>query len=134
MPLAWFQSYLSDRTQYTVIENHKSDTLNITCGIPQGSILGPLLFILYVNDITQSSSKGKLILFADDTNIIYNDTSHSDLCSQAQNDLTSVCDWFASNKLSVNESKTKFMVFRPTKNEISNEISSMKLLINNVEI
>ena len=132
--LAWFKSYLTDRSQYTAIDNQNSDTQHVRCGIPQGSILGPLLFILYVNDITQSSSQGNLILFADDTNIIYNDLSYADLYSKAQIDLSSVCDWFASNKLSVNESKTKFMVFHSVNKQVSNEISKMKLLVNKQDI
>ena len=67
--LDWFTSYLSGRTQYTFCNNNKSELKQITCGVPQGSVLGPLLFILYINDLPNISSKLKFYLFADDTNI-----------------------------------------------------------------
>ena len=69
--LNWFKSYLTARSQYIKIGSSQSNQQNITCGVPQGSILGPLLFILYINDITQSSNLGKFLIFADDTNILY---------------------------------------------------------------
>ena len=67
--LDWFISYLSNRSQFVKIQDSSSDLLNITCGVPQGSILGPLLFILYMNDIINASTLATFILFADDTNI-----------------------------------------------------------------
>ena len=69
--LKWFQSYLSTRSQYVFCNGIKSDILNITCGVPQGSVLGPLLFLLYINDLPNILSKLKFFLFADDTNIYY---------------------------------------------------------------
>ena len=74
--LSWFKSYLSHRSQFVVCNNCSSPKLPITCGVPQGSILGPLLFLIYINDIINSSSKLSYILFADDTNIFL---SHENL-------------------------------------------------------
>ena len=67
--LSWFKSYLSDRKQYVNINGTNSETKNVTCGVPQGSVLGPLLFLLYINDLPNISQKLKFYLFADDTNI-----------------------------------------------------------------
>ena len=72
----WFRSYLSDRTQMVSVNNTSSDVQKITCGVPQGSILGPLLFLCYVNDMSMSiSSECKLVLYADASTILY---SHKD--------------------------------------------------------
>ena len=108
--LEWFKNYLSNRTQYVAFNNCTSEPGNITCGVPQGSILGPLLFILYVNDITYTSNVLDFILFADDTTILY---SHKDINSKIElinKELDEVTNWFKANKLSVNASKTNFVI------------------------
>ena len=71
--LDWFLSYLSNRKQYVIIDDFKSELQQITCGVPQGSILGPLLFLLYINDLCNTSTVLKYVLFADDTTL-YNVT------------------------------------------------------------
>ena len=69
--LLWFKSYLTGRKQYVYLNGSNSEIKNITCGVPQGSVLGPLLFLLYINDLPNISNKLKFFLFADDTNIYY---------------------------------------------------------------
>ena len=88
----WFQSYLSNRKQFVCVHGHDSDSLPLTCGVPQGSILGPLLFLLYVNDLPNASSLRTFHLFADDTNIYYSCKNLDDLDSKLNNELKIVAE------------------------------------------
>ena len=109
----WFSSYLSNRTQSTEIGSHISSKLNINCGVPQGSVLGPLLFLLYINDIQYCSSKLQFFLFADDTNALY---AHKDLKTLeliVNAKLHNLYNWLTSNKLSLNIMKSNVVIFRP---------------------
>ena len=83
----------------------------VTCGVPQGSILGPLLFILYINDLPNCSSMLKFILFADDTNIFYANKNIAELVNVVNCELSNLSMWFRSNKLSINASKSNFIIF-----------------------
>jgi hypothetical protein len=129
LALSWFMSYLSNRTQFTLINNNKSTVRSIECGVPQGSILGPLLFLIYINDINNAIKLGDPILFADDTNIIYSNKDLSELINNTNKELLNVSKWFTANKLSVNVKKTKFMLFRP--NARCNSGYIQNILINN---
>ena len=111
LALQWFKDYLTNRKQYVCYNNVSSSLMNVTCGVPQGSILGPLLFILYVNDIANCSSILYFILFADDTNIFYSSKSHSDLMKIINEELAKLSDWFRANKLSLNAKKTNYIIF-----------------------
>ena len=116
--LKWFSSYLSDRTMYVEIDNAKSSVWHLTTGVPQGSILGPLLFLIYMNDISNSSSLFKFILFADDTNLFttIEDTlpvGISKVDDLVNNELEKIYDWLTVNRLSLNITKTKLMIFHP---------------------
>ena len=86
--LTWFQSYLSNRKQYIEIgENSKTDPKYVTCDVPQGSLLGPLLFLVYVNDLPNASRSLDPIMFADDTNLFFNHKDIKHLFTDADNEL-----------------------------------------------
>ena len=109
-----FKSYLSNRKQYVDFLNNRSAYASLNVGVPQGSILGPLLFIIYVNDITASSNIFKFLMYADDTTLFttINCFENNENTNQYINDeLSKINEWLIFNKLSLNASKTKFMVF-----------------------
>ena len=109
-PLAWFTDYLSNRQQYVKIGNTESDLLTLTCGVPQGSTLGPLLFILYINDMPNCSKKLSFRIFADDTNVFYSSNSIDDIEKVMNEELQNILQYCNVNKLSINIKKTNFMV------------------------
>ena len=109
--LEWFKNYLSNRKQFVDYNSHTSELKSISSGMPQGSILGPLGFIIYVNDIPNSVPELSLILYADDTSAF---TSHKDISelNNIMNDgLKKLNGWFQSNKLSLNTKKSNVMLF-----------------------
>ena len=137
--LNWFRSYLTNRTQYIEIDSIKSNARPPLTGVPQGSILGPLLLFIYTNDINKVSSKFDFILYADDTTMISSmctltsdrrDTASID--ANINQELSKISDWPIVNKLSLNISKTKFIQFY--KQKIMNEDNYTKLKINDSEI
>ena len=115
----WFESYLSGRNQYTCFKGTNSDVLPITCGVPQGSILGPLLFLVYVNDVVNTSHLFRFIMYADDINILVSHPEKGKLNDVVNNELQTVCDWFKANRLQMNSSKTKYMIFQSSKSKSS---------------
>jgi len=108
----WFKSYLQDRIQFVSYNNCKSNMNSIHCGVPQGSILGPLLFIIYMNDIVYSSSKMSFYMFADDTNLIISDSNLQRLITTVNLELSHISSWFKANKLSLNIKKTNYIIFK----------------------
>ena len=108
----WLKSYLDCRSQYVVFNEAKSKPMNITCGVPQGSILGPLLFLLYINDMPTVSNILFPILFADDTNVFMSEKNVDDLISSVHKEMVNVTEWLNANKLSLNVSKTYYIIFR----------------------
>ena len=105
------ESYLTNRSQMVLFNGKISDIRDVTCGVPQGSILGPLLFILYINDFAKVSDKLFHVLFADDTNAFLNGKNMNMLIDTIQQELSRLYVWLLANKLSLNLSKTHFMVF-----------------------
>ena len=111
MALKWFESYLTDRKQYVFYNGVSSDVKDISCGVPQGSVLGPLLFLLYINDLPNISEKLKFYLFADDTNIYYESNNLRDLEIIVNEELKQLSLWLNLNRLALNISKTNFVIF-----------------------
>ena len=107
----WVSSYLEKRKQYVQINNVKSELQYIQCGVPQGSVLGPKLFILYINDFVYVSKLLKCILFADDTTLFYCGEDITQVLNVVKQEFKRVKTWFDVNKLSLNLEKTNFMIF-----------------------
>ena len=105
--------------------------LDIKCGVPQGSILGPLLFLLYVNDLKNASNILDPIMFADDTNLFYSDTNIKTLFETVNKELNKLSEWFACNKLSLNTAKTKYTFFHKLSQRDNIPLVLPTLTINN---
>ncbi len=109
--LEWFKSYLSERTQYVDINNSTSSEKDISTCILQGSILGPILFLIYINDLFLVSS-ALTLMFADDTFGLKSDNDLNRLIHSMNADINKMAIWFKANKLAVNKNKTKYIIFR----------------------
>ena len=111
--LLWFKSYLSNRKQYVFHNGESSKLQFINYGVPQGSVLGPLLFLLYINDLPNISNTLQFYLFADDTNIYYEADNLKKLETTINKELKKLHTWLIVNRLSLNINKTNFVVFHP---------------------
>ena len=109
--LDWCTNYLADRSQRTLANETLSGAQNVTCGVPQGSVLGPLFFILYVNDVQAVIKVSKMQSYADDTVIYTEGNGHKEAARKLQPSLNQFSKWCQANKLSLNTAKTKLMVF-----------------------
>lgn len=108
------QSYLKNRKQIVQLDGHTSREGSIEYGVPQGSILGPLLFIIFVNDVFDLPLKGTLVMYADDSALVYSSENIEELFENMQHDLNLINNWFYNNGLTVNGTKSKYMIFSST--------------------
>ena len=113
---------MQDRKQYVSFDNQNSSLQSISTGVPQGSILGPLLFLLYVNDMQFVSQVLCPIIFADDTTLFVRGSSVVQLTTILREELPKINEWFAVNKLLVNMNKTNYMIFKPKNKDINPNI------------
>ena len=105
--LKWFRSYLSNRKQFILYDDFKTEVKIAKCGVPQGPILGPLLFLIFINDLSNSSKVLDPVLFADEINLFCYDSNIRTLFETANQELSQINNWFLANKLSLNLEKTK---------------------------
>ena len=108
---SWFKDYLTNRTQCTIIDGHISLKLNISTGVPQGSVLGPILFLIYINDIVNVFDCAKSILFADGMTLYFTGSHNDTQFHLANQDLDKLHNWCLSNRITINNDKTHFMLF-----------------------
>ena len=136
--LSWFQSYLSNRKEYIEFKHDNrtgnTELSNIICGVPQGSILEPLLFISYANNLCQTSEFLKPIMSADDTNLFCRSKTVKTLFLKANIKLKKISEWFQANKLSLNKDKTRFTLFHKLQDRDNLPLQLPVLKINNYEI
>lgn len=109
--ISLIKSYLSNRYQFVRLQNSQSSNLLIKTGVPQGSILGPILYLIYVNKFPTAMRDTHLVLYADDTTLSFNASNIPDVLTKAEKSQATALDWFLSNKLCVNVGKTQRMVF-----------------------
>ena len=131
----WLRSYLSNRNQYVSINGFDSGLTTINCGVPQGSVLGPLLFLLYINDLNQAIKFCKVHHFADDTNLLCLCNSIEKLnklvniyTEQNSQDLNHLVNWLNTNKISLNVKKTEMVVFKSNQKKFECDLNLTKIL------
>ena len=131
--IGWFKSYLSNQLFRVNLGNCYSDPSNVTCGVPQGSILGPSLFLIYVNDMPQAV-KSNLFLYADDSCLIFQGKDAIEIEKQLNGDFTNICEWFVDNRLSIHfgEDKPK-SILSASKRKIK-KVPKLKITYKNMQI
>ena len=107
----WFHSYLDNRKQYVTLNGSNSSIKTILTGVPQGSVLGPLLFLIYINDLCKCVKYSETYHFADDTNMLLSHSSLETLAKRMNSDLKNLSQWLKANKLSLNVTKTELIIF-----------------------
>lgn len=128
--LSWLTSYLSNRNQFVSLDCKRSVVLPVKYGVPQGSILGPLLFTIYINDFPNVTTLFKCIMFADDTNIFHSSKAICDDMDLINADLKKIESWFSMNKLIINTDKSFYTIFGPS--ILTNNIPDLSLKLNNI--
>ena len=112
MPLKFFQSYLMNETQFVEINKKISNLLPINYEVPQVSVLGPLLFLININDLNGAVTHSKVHHFVDDTNMLYTSNSLKDTNRKVNYDLRQIVEWLKANKISLKSGKTELILFR----------------------
>ena len=133
----WYRSYLSDRSQVTTVDDATSSVRQINCGAPQDSILGPLLFICYINDLSRNCINCITFVYADDTALLVHGNDKNDIEWKLEADLCHLSGWFKQNKLCLNSSKTNCMLMSGKCSAHRNESLSVHLegeKIDNVQV
>ena len=131
--LNWFKSYLTDREQQCLVKSHLSSSRTIKCGVPQESILGPLLFLMYINDMPDSLKYSIPSLYADDTEIYLSSKDCDDIVIKIYLDLENIRKWLLRKKLQIYPTKSKYMFIVHAYN-IKNKVSVNPIIVNNVPI
>jgi hypothetical protein len=131
--VAWFSSYLSNRKQATAVNNVFSELEIILCGVPQGSILGPLLFLIFINDLPDATSF-LVSLFADDTTLQHHGNDLKTLEIEVNKEIKTVTTWFRDNMLSVHPQKTNCMVHKTYNSKNDPKVAKVKLFMDNIPI
>ena len=133
----WFKSYLSNRKQYVSVKNCSSSISNIRLGVPQGSELGPVFFLLNINDMYRSSNQMRFVYFANDTTVFASDSDINNVHATVNRELVDVDNRLKANRLSLNVSKTSYMIISNQKNAIDirirdsilTKVSTVKFLV-----
>ena len=122
VPNDWFKSYLPNRSQYVSINGYDSGLAVINCGVPQGLVLGPLLFLLYINDLNQAIKFWEVHHFADDTNLLCLGNSIKKLNKLANVDLKRLVNWLNANKISLNVKRTEMVIFKSKQKKFEGDL------------
>ena len=128
----WFKSYLQGRKQFVSILGFKSNLITLKHGVPQGSVLGPLLFLIYINDLNKAIKNSTTYHFADDTNLLQISNSYNEVASKLNRELKCLQEWLLANKISLNASKTEIIFFKKPRS--ASPPPSLKIKINGIRM
>ena len=131
--LEWFKSYLSNRSQVVFINGVLSEHEQIKCGVPQGSILGPLLFLIYINDLSSIIDFATTRMYADDTNLTFTACNIPELQEQMSVDIQCLKNWLIANKVTLNVIKTEFMLVG-SRQRIATMTENMNTFLNGISL
>ena len=132
--LTWFRSYLSDRTQRCYVNGHLSRSRSVKYGVPQGLIIGPLLFLVYINDLSDCLNNGSPRMYTDDTNVSFQSANLNELEEMMTSDLSRLNTWLKANRLSLNLAKIEYMVIGKRQRLATEDVDRISVHVNNTVI